>query len=298
MEKNGQGTSIINGSLIQGFRENWLDIAIIIGILVILLIIINVTRRRLRRFFIKRISDKKILLRKRTLTFNSVISNIVTVIVFIVAALIIADQLGISVAPLLAGAGVAGIVIGFGAQSLIRDLINGIFILIEQWYQVDDVVTVGQITGTVESVNLRTTVIRDLEGTVHYIPNGEITILGNRTQKWSRAVIEVGVHYREDTGRVVDILEEVFDEIMSDKKYGKSILERPSILGDGGVSELGDSAVIFKIACKVKAGEQWTIARQLNKRIKDKFDKVHIEIPYPCTNIYLRNENDRNKIRL
>ncbi len=289
MEESTENANMLSGGFIQKFLDNWIDIAIIIGALVVLVIIVSISRRRLRRFFEKKIPEDKMLMRKRTLTFNSVISNLIIVVAFIAAALVIAEQLGISVTPLLAGAGVAGIVIGFGAQSLIKDLINGVFILLEQWYQVDDVVSVGGITGSVEKFNLRTTVLRDIEGTVHYIPNGEITVLGNRTHLWSRAVVEVGVHYNEDTGRIVEVLEEIFDDIMADKKYKKMILERPSILGDDGISELGDSAIIFKLVCKVKPGEQWNIGRQIRKRIKDKFDEVGIEIPYPCTNIYIRN---------
>ena len=289
MEESTENGSMLSGGFIQNFLDNWIDIVIIIGALVVLVAIVSIIRRRLRRFFERKIPDDRLLIRKRTLTFNSVISNLVIVVAFIAAALIVAEQLGISVTPLLAGAGVAGIVVGFGAQNLIKDLINGVFILFEQWYQVDDIVTVGNITGSVERFNLRTTIIRDIEGTVHYIPNGEISMLGNRTQLWSRAVVDIGVHYDEDSDRVVGVLEEIFDEIMADKKYKKMILERPSILGDNGISELGDSAIVFKVICKVKAGEQWNIARQLRKRIKDKFDEVGIEIPYPCTNIYMRN---------
>ena len=289
MEESSENVSSLNGSFVQNFLDNWVDIVIIIGALIVLVVIMSIVRRRLRIFFERKIPEERILIRKRTITFNSVISNLIIVVAFIAAALIIADQLGISVTPLLAGAGVAGIVIGFGAQSLIKDLVNGVFILFEQWYQVNDVISIGDITGTVEKFNLRTTVIRDLEGTVHFFPNGEISVLGNRTQQWSRAVVEVGVHYDEDSDRVVEVLEEIFDEIMVDKKYKEVILERPSILGDGGISELGDSAIVFKMICKVKPGEQWTIARQLRKRIKEKFDKVGIEIPYPCNNIYMRD---------
>ncbi|MEE8324757.1 MAG: mechanosensitive ion channel family protein [Candidatus Humimicrobiaceae bacterium] len=289
MEESTESGSIASGGFIQNFLDNWVDIVIIIGALVVLVIIVSIIRRRLTRFFERKIPEDRMLIRKRTLTFSSVISNLVIVVAFIAAALIVAEQLGISVTPLLAGAGVAGIVVGFGAQNLIKDLINGVFILFEQWYQVDDVVTIGNTTGVVERFNLRTTIIRDIEGTVHYIPNGEISMLGNRTQLWSRAVVEVGVHYDEDSGKVVEILEEIFDDIMVDKKYKKMILERPKILGDDGISELGDSAIVFKLVCKVKPGEQWNISRQLRKRIKDKFDKKGIEIPYPCTNVYMRN---------
>jgi small conductance mechanosensitive channel len=284
-----ENANILSGNLIQNFMNNWLDVVIILGAFIVLVIIVSIIRRRLRRFFEKKIPDERIVVRKRTLTFNSVISNLIIIIAFIAAALIIAGELGISVTPLLAGAGVAGIVIGFGAQSLIKDLINGVFILFEQWYQVGDVITIGETTGAVERLNLRTTVIRDIEGTVHYIPNGEISVLGNRTQLFSQSVVDVGVHYDENTDKVVETLESIFDDIEKDKQYGECIIERPKVLGGGGISELGDSAVMFRIVTKVKAGEQWNIGRQLRKRIKDRFDEAGIEIPYPCNNVYMRN---------
>jgi len=190
---------------------------------------------------------------------------------------------------------VAGIVIGFGAQSLIKDLINGTFILFEQWFQVNDIVTINGTSGVVEKFNLRTTVLRDLEGVAHYIPNGEISILSNRTHVWARALIEVGVHYKENTDRVIQVLEEVFDQLMADEDFKGCILERPQILGKGGVDSLADSAVMFKIVCKVVPPNQWDIARQLRKRIKDKFDQVGIEIPFPCRNVYMREEQKTDK---
>ncbi len=290
MENNTDNLEVATGNIFKNFLDNWLNIVIVIAVLLIVIIVVRIIAGRMRRLVDKKISDEKMVIKKRTYTFTSVVSNLVIVVAAVAAILIIADQIGISVTPLLAGAGVAGIVIGFGAQSLIKDLINGTFILLEQWYQINDIVTIGDTTGTVERFNLRATVIRDIEGTVHFIPNGEINRLSNRTHVWSRALVEVGVHYSENTDRVVEVLEEVFSELMNDKKYKKVILERPTILGNGGVSELGDSAVVFTIICKVKPAEQWTISRQLRKRIKDKFDKVGIEIPYPCTNIYMRNK--------
>ncbi len=291
MEENAEVGIISASQMLANLKASWINIAIIVVALVVIIIIVRIIAHRMRRIVERKISDDRIMMKKRTFTFTSVISNLIVIVAFIAAALIIADEIGISVTPLLAGAGVAGIVFGFGAQSFIKDLINGIFILMEQWFQVDDIVTIGGTTGTVERFNLRTTVIRDIEGTVHYIPNGEIARLSNRSQLWSRAVVEVGVHYEHQTDKVITVLEEVFDDLMADKNYKKTILERPSILGDGGVTELGDSAVVFKMICKVKAGEQWTIARQLRKRIKDKFDEVGIEIPYPCTNVYMRGES-------
>jgi len=290
MENNTDNLEIATGNIFKNFLDNWLNIAIIIVVLLIVIIVVRIIAGRMRRLVDKKISDEKMVIKKRTYTFTSVVSNLIIVVASVAAILIIADQIGISVTPLLAGAGVAGIVIGFGAQSLIKDLINGTFILLEQWYQINDIITIGDTSGVVERFNLRTTVIRDLEGTLHFIPNGEINKLSNRTHTWSRALVKVGVHYSENTDRVVEVLEEVFSELMNDKKYNKVILERPTILGEGGVSELGDSAVVFTMICKVKPAEQWTISRQLRKRIKDKFDKVGIEIPYPCTNVYMRDK--------
>lgn len=286
MDENGMNA----GLMWENLKDNWLNIVIVVAALIVIIIVVKIVASRMRRVVERNISEDRIMMKKKTFTFTSVISNLIVVVSFIVAALIIADDIGISITPLLAGAGIAGMIFGFGAQSFIKDLINGIFILMEQWFQVEDVITVGDITGKVEKFNLRTTVIRDIEGTVHYIPNGEITRLSNRTQLWSKAVVEVGVHYDNKTEKVVETLEEVFDDIMADKNYKEIILERPSLLGDGGISELGDSAVFFKMVCKVKAGEQWTIARQLRKRIKGKFDEVGIEIPYPITNVYMREE--------
>ncbi len=290
MENNTEAAGIAVSNIFQNLKSNWINIAIVLAVFLIIIVIVRIVSKRIKKLFNKKISDEKIEIKKRTFTFTSVVSNLIIAVSAIFAALIIASELGIEITPILAGAGVMGIVIGFGAQSFVKDLINGSFMLFEQWFQIDDVITVGDTSGTVEKFNLRTTVIRDIEGTVHYIPNGEITKLSNRTQLWSRALVEVSVHYKENTDRVVGVLENIFDELMDDKEYRRVILERPKVLGDGGISELGDSAVKFKIICKVKAGNQWTIGRQIRKRIKDKFDQEGIEIPYPCTNIYMRNE--------
>lgn len=290
MATNSIGINIDSQKIIENFKANWITITIVVLAVLLIILIVRAVSRRLRILIEKKIGNEKIEIRKRTFTFNSVLSNLIIVLSVFIGILTIAEQLGISILPIITGAGIIGIIFGLGAQSLIKDLINGSFILFEQWYQVNDIITVGDISGTVERFSLRTTVIRDLEGVLHYIPNSEIKVLSNKTTEWARAVIDVGVHYKESTDKVVEVLNLVFDEIMMDAKYGPYIIERPEILGDGGVSELGDSAVVFKIICKVKPPNQWTIARQLRKRIKDKFDEVGIEIPYPCRNLYMRND--------
>ena len=290
MATNSIGINIDSQKIIENFKVNWITITIVVLAVLLIILIVRAVSRRLRILIEKKIGDEKLEIRKRTFTFNSVLSNLIIVLSAFIGILIIAEQIGISILPIITGAGIIGIIFGLGAQSLIKDLINGSFILFEQWYQVNDIITVGDISGTVERFSLRTTVIRDLEGVLHYIPNSEIKVLSNKTTEWARAVVDVGVHYKESTDKVVEVLSLVFDEIMTDAKYGPCIIERPEILGDGGVSELGDSAVVFKIICKVKPPNQWTIARQLRKRIKDKFDEVGIEIPYPCRNLYMRND--------
>jgi small conductance mechanosensitive channel len=276
--------------IVAAFKSNWVTIAVVVVAVIVIVLVVRFISRRVRRVIDKRIDDEKIEIKKKTYTFSSVISNIIIILSVFIGGLIIMDQLGIPILPLIAGAGIFSVIVGLGAQSLIKDLINGSFILFEQWYQVNDIITVGDKSGIVERFSLRTTVIRDLGGVVHYIPNSEIAVLSNSTQVWARAVIDIGVHYKEDTDRVVEVLNGIFDELMKDKQYRDFILEPPMILGDGGVSELGDSAVVFKILTKVKPPNQWTIERQLRKRIKDKFDEVGIEIPFPCTNLYMRKE--------
>ncbi len=286
---------VLTGNIVHNFLQNWISIAIIIVVLVIVVILLKIISTKAKAIFERKISDERLEIKKRTFTFTSVLTSLVIVISVIISLLIISMQLGINITPLLAGAGVLGIVIGFGAQSLIKDLINGTYILFEQWFQINDIVTVNGTSGVVERFNLRTTVLRDLEGVAHYIPNGEISILSNRTQLWARALVEVGVHYKENTDRVLKVLEEVFDELMADEDFKCIILERPQVLGKGGVDDLGDSAVTFKIICKVEPPNQWDVSRQLRKRIKDKFDQVGIEIPYPCRNVYMRDEGKIEK---
>jgi small conductance mechanosensitive channel len=288
---NLENLDIDQQKIINNFSTNWINIAIVIAITIAVVFAIKFFSKRINKAIDKKIDADKKESRGRAHTLTSVISKLLISLSIITCVLIILNQLGISITPIVAIGAIALIIIGIGAQSVIKDVINGAFILIEQWFQVGDIVAVSgdiNISGRVEKINMRTTVLRDLNGIVHHIPNSEIRALSNKTQEWANAVVEVGVHYRENTDRVVEVFETVFDELVNDEKYKKTMLERPKVLGNGGVNELGDSSVTFKIICKVKAEEQWTIERQLRKRIKDKFDEVGIEIPYPCRNLYMR----------
>lgn len=289
MPENLQNFSFNAINIITNLKKNWISIIIVIAGCLILFFIIMLASKKLRKIIDKKINDEKMETKKKSFTFVSVTSNLMIVSIFIIAILIVFEQLGINIVPILTGAGILGIILGFGAQSLIKDIINGSFILFEQWFQVSDVITVGEISGTVEKFNLRTTVIRDLNGRIHFIPNSQINILTNQTYDWAQCVVDARVHYKENTDKVIAVIEEVFDALMKDKNYNNFIIEKPSILGNGGISDLEDSSVLFKIICKVKPPNQWTIERQIRKLVKEKFDEFGIEIPYPSRNIYIRN---------
>lgn len=292
MNENLKNFGINSQNIVINFKTNWIPITIVFLSLLILSFVIRIILRKVKKVIDNKIPDNKTEIKKKSFTFTNVAGNLIIVFITLAAILIISQQLGINLIPVLTGAGILGIVIGFGAQNLIKDIINGMFILFEQWFQVNDIIAVGDKAGVVEKFNLRVTVIRDLNGKVHYIPNGQINILSNLSQEWSNAVVDIGVHYKENTDKVIKVLEEIFDDLVDDVKYKDLILERPKILGDNGVDDLSNSSVIFKIICKVKPSNQWTIERQLRKKIKDKFDEAGIEIPYPSRNIYIKDNND------
>ena len=203
--------------------------------------------------------------------------------VFIIGGLMILSEIGIDTAPLLAGAGVIGLALGFGSQALVRDIITGLFILVEDTISVGDVVTVGGHTGVVEDLSIRTIRLRDVAGTVHTVPFGDVTSVENLTKDYSYALLDIGVGYREDPDEVIVALRETFEALKNDEKFSDSILEDIQILG---VNELADSAVVLRSRIKVKPLTQWRIRREFLRRIKKRFDELDIEIPYPHTTLY------------
>lgn len=219
----------------------------------------------------------------RLRTINGLVRNAVNVVVVGVATLMALRELGLDVAPLLTGAGIAGLAIGFGAQNLVRDVISGFFLILEDQVHVGDVVKINGTGGVVESLQLRTMTLRDLSGTVHVFPNGLITQLSNMTKEFAYYVIDLGVAYKEDTDRVVAVLQEVAAGLQTDPEYAPLILEPLDVLG---VDEFGDSAVVIKCRIMTRPGKQWTVGRQLRRRIKLAFDAQGIEIPFPHLSIY------------
>ena len=222
--------------------------------------------------------------KKRIDTLGHIVNNAVTIVIGAVAALMVISEIGLDLKAILMGAGVVGVAVGFGAQNLVRDFLGGFFILMEDQYSVGDVISAGGHAGLVQAINLRTTVLRDAEGKVHIIPNGEIKAVTNMTKEWSACVLNIGVAYKEDIDRVIDVLKGVGDEMYNDEKF------RPMLLGPleiKGVNDLADSAVMIMVSFRTKPIKQWDVGRELRRRVKNTFDREGIEIPFPHRTVYI-----------
>ena len=219
----------------------------------------------------------------RLKTFSHLIKWLGTVAIAVFGLYMLLENFGINVAPLLAGAGIVGLAFGFGGQYLIRDVINGVFILMEGQYRINDVVKIGEFGGLVEGLNLRHTKLRDLEGRVIYIPNGEIKTVVNFTQDYSNAVLEIGVAYKEKVDSVMAVIKELGAEMRNDDYFKKLILEDLEMLG---VESFGDSQVTIKFRIKTLPIKQWEVAREFRRRLKNRFDELGIEIPFPHRTLY------------
>ncbi len=211
-------------------------------------------------------------------TLTPLVHTSINVLILFIATVVILQLLGLSLGPLLAGVGIFGLAIGFAAQSLIKDIINGLFILFQGSLSVGDIVNVGGIGGQVERVTLKAVTIRDLSGNVHIIPNGIIDQVMNMTKEYSRYLVDVGVALREDVDTVIDIFREVDDGMRADPEYGKDMLEPIEILG---LDRFENSAAVVRARLKTRPIEQWRIGREFNRRLKKVFDERGIEIAVP-----------------
>jgi moderate conductance mechanosensitive channel len=225
----------------------------------------------------------------RSKTLLPLLRKAILIALIVFGGLIILAELGVDIAPLLAGAGVLGLAVGFGSQALVRDIITGLFILIEDTISVGDVVTVGGHTGVVEDLSIRTIKLRDIGGTVHTVPFGDVTTVENFTKDYSFALLDIGVAYREDTDFVSKILEEVSTDLQADEVWGKRILEPIQVMG---VHELADSAVIIRSRIKTQPIMQWGVKREFFRRMKKRFDAEGIEMPFPHTTLYFGENKD------
>jgi small conductance mechanosensitive channel len=227
---------------------------------------------------------------KRAATLGKIIRHTWFVLVLVVAVMMILHEAGIEIGPMLAGVGIAGLAIGFGAQTLVKDVINGFFILLENNFRVGDVLKVGDVAGLVESMSLRVTTLRDLEGRVHVIPNGSIDIVTNLTKEWSRVVLVVGVAYKENVDQVMELLREIGNELYEDPGFRPLIMEPLEVLG---LDNFGDSSIDIKVIMKTHPLKQWAVGRELRRRIKNTFDERGVEIPFPHRTLYMgEGEND------
>jgi small-conductance mechanosensitive channel len=264
------------------FLTTGLKIVLIVIVTLIVMKVVRVISSRLSVLFLKKEQDEES--KKRAHTLSSVIRNFLSVVILVIALMTIFGQLGIEIGPLLAAAGIVGLAIGFAGQSLVKDVINGFFILLWDQIRVGDVVQVAGRGGLVEKINLKMTVLRDLAGNVHFVPNGTIDVVSNMTKDYSRYVFEIGVAYREDLDEVMEVIKEVDKEVRKDLEYKENILEPLEIFG---LDKFDDSAIVIKARIKTKPGKQWRVGREFNRRLKKKFDEKDIEIPFPHRTIYL-----------
>lgn len=224
---------------------------------------------------------------KRVHTLVRLLNQVVRIMLFVTLALVLLMQLGVQVGPLLASAGIVGLAVGFGAQSLVKDVITGFFIVMENQLRVGDVATLNGTGGLVEAMTLRTVVLRDLSGTVHIFPNGNITTVSNLTRGWSAYVFDIGIAYKEDPDVAIATLHEICEGLRRDPAYASKILAEAEIFG---VDQLGDSAVVIKGRIKTHPIMQWEVGREFLRRVKKTFDERGIEIPFPHRMLYLATD--------
>ncbi len=224
--------------------------------------------------------------RQRINTLWIVIRRVVLILLWILGLLMVLSVWGISITPLLAVATVGGLALGFGAQSLVKDLIAGFFILVENQFAIGDVVAIAGTSGTVEDIQLRVTVLRDLDGKTHYVPNGSIEVATNYTQDFANAVIDIGVSYDTDIDFAMSTVMDEAEKMVTDDEWSESILDSPRLLG---VNELSDSAVVIRILLQVEPEQRWAVRREFLRRLKNRLDAEGIEIPFPYRTLVMKD---------
>ncbi|GMW04592.1 MAG: mechanosensitive ion channel family protein [Dehalococcoides mccartyi] len=234
--------------------------------------------------------------RKRADTLIGVAVSTAEVVVVAMGAFVALSEVGLDIGPILAGVGVLGVAIGFGAQSLVKDYLSGLFIILENQYSVGDVIKVMDVVGEVEFIDLRRTIVRDLDGVVHVVSNGEIRITSNYTKYLSRVNFDISIGYQEDINHAIDVINRVCAEFTSEPEWNKSVVKNS--LGVLRVNKLGDSGVDIKVLGDVKPGTQWAIKGELRKRIKIAFDRENIEIPWPHTKVFFGNALPDTKVQI
>ncbi|MCP9449495.1 MAG: mechanosensitive ion channel family protein [Nitrospira sp.] len=280
MTQEAWGTQLIERSIQWGMGSGIRAVLICLGML-FLLAVVKQALARVRRLLEGALPTPA--QRQRAETLTQVLRDVARVFIVAVGTMMILSEIGIDLKPLLAAAGLGGLAIGFGAQSLVKDVISGFFILLEDSIAVGDVVEIAGVSGLVEEVKLRSIRLRDVSGSVHVVPNGIVDRVKNMTKGFSFYVFDVGVAYKEDVDRVMAVLVEIADELRADPLYAEDILEPLEMLG---VDRFDDSAVIIRCRIKTMPIKQWRVGREMNRRIKKTFDAKGIEIPFPHRTLY------------
>ena len=272
----------------EWFMATGIRIAIIIVVALILFFIFRfVIPTIVKRFIARRMAgEDETEINKRTSTLSSILVSITGIIIALLAILTILPEFGVNIATLIAGLGVGGLAIAFAAQNLVRDFITGFFILLEDQYRVGDVVNIAGIAGAVEEIGLRRTVLRDLDGVVHSVPNGKVEISSNMTKKFARVNLDISVGYGEKLERVMEVINAVCNEMAEDPKWKPDLITTPTVVR---VNKLGDSGIDIKVMGDTKPSRQWDVMGELRLRIKNTFDREGIEIPWPHTKVYFGN---------
>jgi moderate conductance mechanosensitive channel len=245
-----------------------------------------IARGRLPQLFIDPDSAAAQRREQRANTMGGLLKSITTGVIAVIVLFMVVAQLGYNIAPLIASAGIVGLALGFGAQSLVKDFLGGIFLILEDQYGVGDSVNLGTASGTIEAVGLRVTRLRDVNGTVWYVRNGEILAVGNMSQEWARTVLDVPVAFSADLGRVREVLQEVAHAVWEDPEYRPDILEEPEVWG---VERWDPDGVVMRLVVKTAPLQQWSVARELRERVKDRFDVEGIEVPLPQRMVWRRD---------
>lgn len=268
--------------------NNWsshlVNAVLIVGTAVLGLVSVHLAARRIlaRVHVLKRVREAR---RQQLITLIQATRWILNVLLVVSALLMLLSEFGVDITPLLASVGVAGLAVSLGAQTLIKDLIGGLLILIENQYAVGDSILVGDVSGQVEQITLRTTQVRALNGDLYTVPNGEVRVLANQTRDWSRIVVDMGVAYEQDLDRALRILEESAAAFAQEPAFAPDMLEPPQVLG---VNSLGDSAAVVRIVVKTQPGKQWAVGRALRKFLLATCEREGVRMPYPRQEVLVR----------
>ena len=232
---------------------------------------------------------------KRIGTLLNILQGVLRVIILGIFIMILLKKFGVDIGPILAGAGILGLAVGFGAQELVRDFISGFFMLLENQIRVGDVAILNGTGGLVENIELRTTTLRDFSGTTHIFQNGKINTISNMSMKWSAMTFDIGVAYKEDVDQVIGIMKQVGEEMANDENFKDLIIEPLEVFG---VDKFADSAVIIKARIKTKPIQQWAVGREYRRRLKYAFDENGIEIPFPHSTVYWGEKINPLKLKI